>query len=60
MSEEYDYLDGSVGQMFHDFYNNNENGDARCRCPQCGGEFYVDDDARFVECPYCGLSIELV
>lgn len=59
MSQDYDFMDAEIGQMYHDFYNNYEDGEAFVQCPHCGREFYVDGDERYAECPYCGEKMEL-
>lgn len=59
MASDYDYMDGGEGQMFHDFYNNYEDGEAVVKCPHCGHEFNADGDAYAAECPYCGETVLL-
>lgn len=58
MAQDYDYMDGGEGQMFHDFYNNYEEGEAEYECPFCQNVFRVDGDDRYVECPYCGETLD--
>lgn len=59
MADDYDYLDGSEGQMFHDFYNNYEDGEAVVVCPKCGNKYIVSGDDYTAECPYCGEVIDI-
>lgn len=40
--------------MFHDFYNNYEQGESVYIRPNCANEFRASADAGFAECPYCG------
>jgi len=57
--QDYDYMDGGEGQMFHDFYNNYEDGESVYICPNCANEFRASADADFAECPYCDEEVEL-
>lgn len=59
MSPDYDFMDGGEGQMFHDFYNNYENGEAEVECPYCGTAILVDGDASDAVCPLCGAIFEI-
>lgn len=59
MAQDYDYMDGGEGQMFHDFYNNYEDGEVVVVCPCCERDFSIEGDEEQVECPYCGELINL-